>query len=521
MEKKSVIQKLTYLSIVICLLAFMIFAVSLKVAEAQNEPQYGGILKICDIDESPNLGYPPKMFRTPWQRQVAPAIETLFRLDKTGKPVPWLATDFKSNVAAKTITLTLRKGVKFHDGTDFNAEAVKWNLGQSKIEGQMGISRFKSIDVIDDYTIRVNFSDWDSTITSNLAMYIGMMISPTAYKKNGQEWCIAHPVGTGPFKFVSWEKGSRVTYKKFEGYWQKGKPYLDGIQFIPIANEVTREISLRAGNIDLIITQISKGIQGFKKQGFAVSTGRLGAGVRSFVYDSANPKSPFSDIRVRRAVQYAINSKEIVDTIFHGYSEPSNQSTYKGYWGYNPSVVGYPYNPTKAKELLAEAGYPNGFKTKLTYLDFSGGGVTSIAVQGFLKDIGIAAELYPMKPGSYNKAVFGGKWEGIISSSFGGHPDITSVLASRYSGGGKWFSQWFVPDEYIKTIKNAISAPDFETKQKYVQESMKLSTDKYALQISLFPITDFFVYNASFQNHGLGETPYGSCWRPEDVWLKR
>ena len=85
------------------------------------------------------------------------------------------------------------------------------------------------------------------------------------------------------------------------------------------------------------------------------------------VPDSANPKSPFADLRVRQAAQYAIDTEAIAKTIFYGEVEPANQWIYKGHWGYNPSVVGYPYNPAKAKQLLAEAGYPNGFKTKLLY----------------------------------------------------------------------------------------------------------------------------------------------------------
>jgi peptide/nickel transport system substrate-binding protein len=190
-------------------------------------PRYGGTLRLSDYGNGASIGWPAKMLPVVSMRQASPTVEPLFRTDNTGKPAPWLATGFTNDVVAKTLTLTLRKGIKFHDGTDFNAEAVKWNLDQCMSAKSSGTEMFKSIDVIDDYTVRIHLSDWDSTLTGNLAQPLGMMISPTAYKKNGQEWCAKNPVGTGPFQFVSWEKDVRTISKKFDGYWQKGKPYLD------------------------------------------------------------------------------------------------------------------------------------------------------------------------------------------------------------------------------------------------------------------------------------------------------
>jgi len=523
MGKKTVWSKRNYLCVALCFLASMaIFGLAkgAPIPTQASGPRYGGTLRLSDIYDGVSIGYPPKMTKTYHFRQAAPAVETLFRIDNTGKPVPWLATGAKNNVAANMIALTLRKGVKFHDGTDFNAEAVKWNLEQCMSVKSGGTEKFKSIDMIDDYTVRINLTEWDSRVISNLAQILGMIISPTAYKKNGEEWCANHPVGTGPFQFISWEKDVRTTYKKFEGYWQKGKPYLDRIECTPIIDPITREFSLKRGELDLMLTMSSKGLAGLEKDGYVILRRAAGSGSMGLVPDSANPKSPFADVRVRQAAQYAIDTGAIVKAIFFGEAEAANQYSYKGYWGYNPSVVGYPYNPTKARQLLAEAGYPNGFKTKILFLTSPDNDQLCTAVQGYLKAIGIDAELDLMQTARVNNIVYGDKWEGLLYGIMSSNPDVLVPLTQLYSGGSRNYTQMLVPDDYAKAIQKAIAAPDFETKQKYTQEVMKLMVDKYCLRIELYCASVFGAHQKYLHNHGFYGTPDTSLWTPEDAWLE-
>jgi len=522
MEKKACMSTLIYLGIAICFLASMAMIDSAKGAPAPTSgPRYGGTLRVSNQYDGISIGYPPKLARVASNRQVAPAIESLFRFDNTGKTVPWLATGSENSVETKTITLTLRKGVKFHDGTDFNAEAVKWNLSQCMAARTGGTGKFKAIDVIDDYTVRINLTEWDSTVISNLAQTLGMMISPAAYKKNGEEWCAKNPVGTGPFQFVSWEKDVRTVYKKFPDYWQKGKPYLDRIEWILIVDTLTQELSLRRGETDIILTLASKPLAGLEKDGLVVTGVRMGSGVRGLVPDSVNPKSPFADVRVRQAAQYAIDTEAIVKAIFYGKNEPINQYVSKAHWGYNPSVVGYPYNPTKARQLLAEAGYPNGFKTKILWLSTPEDDQVFAAVQGYFKAVGIDAELDPAPGGRYDQTTSGGKWEGLLMASRSGNPDVVAPLAMWYSGSGKYYTQMLVPDDYAKAIQNAVTASDFRTKQKWTQEAMKLMIDKYCLLIPIFCGSEFAVSQPSVRSHGFMETPFTGMWTPEDAWLSR
>jgi peptide/nickel transport system substrate-binding protein len=488
---------------------------------AEPKPTYGGVLRISEQLDGGNIGRPSKMRGAVFaQRHVAPALETLFRVDKAGKTMPYLVASAKENAKAQTIMLVLRKGIKFHDGTDFNAEAVKWNLDDCVAAKMPGTEKFKSVDVIDPYTVRINLIEWDSTVISSFTQQMGMMISPTSCKKDEQA-CANRPVGTGPFQFVSWDKDRKTVYKKFPEYWQKGKPYLDGIEWVPVQDPLARELSFRKGEFDVSLTVAPNVVANLEKDGFVVNRNRL-IGAMGLVPDSANAKSPFADVRVRRALQYAIDPSLIVKHIYFNEAEAVNQWTYKEHWGYDPKVVGYPYNPAKAKQLLVEAGYPNGFKTKITYRTNPTQDQVFAAVQSFLKAVGIEAELEPILIGRYDEIAFkGGKWEGLLMNAVLQYPDLVSILAISYAGRGKEYSQMTVPEDYAKAIQNAVEAQDFKTKQKWTRETMKLMIDKYALQTTLLCRFNFSVSTKKVHSHDANTTPNDGFWTPEETWIEK
>lgn len=501
----------------------LILIVTSGFAYAESKPQYGGILKYCDQDEGELIGFPP-LYKTITYgvRQVAPAVETLVRIDGSGKIIPWLADEVKENAEDKAIILNLKNGIKFHDGSDFNAEAVKWNLDQHMKEKSQGALNFKSIDVINDYSVRINLNEWDNTTTENLASNVGLIISPTSYKKNGREWSQDNPVGTGPFKFVSWQKSVRMVYKKFDGYWQEGKPYLDGIEVMAIRDSLTRQLSLRKGEIDIALRMPSKDLAALEKDGFSVIRMKIASGAYGLAPDSANQNSPFADVRVRRAVSYALDTKTICETIFAGEVEPANQYIYEGNWAYDPSIKGYPYNPGKAKELLAEAGYPKGFKTKIIYRTTPEWDELFTAVQAYLAAVGIQAELVPMQyPGFMAIAYRSGKWDGLIVTVVHSKTDTAAVLMERFSGKSSFYSSVLYPPDYVEALEKAISAPNFDLKQKYTHEAMKLMIDKYCLQNTIYSPIDPIVTQPYVHNHGAGASAANALWTPEDAWKEK
>jgi len=372
------------------------------------------------------------------------------------------------------------------------------------------------VEVIDAYTVKINLNVWDSTASGNLTQNIGFMVSPTACQKNGIEWCGNNPVGTGPFEFVSWQKDAKTVYKKHSGYWQKDKPYLDRIEFLPIVDPLTRQMSFRAGELDVALMLDAKDIPNLKKDGYIVIPAMMGAGANSLVPSSANQQSPWSKLKVRQAAQYAIDNKAIVQGVIYGQAEPTNQYAYKGHWAYNNSVKGYPYNPTKAKQLLAEAGYPNGFKTTI-YFGVGRDPDVYTAVQNYLKQVGIDAQVEPAEYGKLQQLYWGGTWDGLLIASGSPVPD-TLVPLLRFFASGKQYVSMEIPEDFRKAIQSAVSAPDFKTKQKWIQDVMSLMIDKYCLQLMLYVRQDFAAFSKKIHDTGFHATADATAWTPENAW---
>jgi ABC-type transport system substrate-binding protein len=235
-------------------------------------------------------------------------------MDERGLPSPWLATSWKVNEAALTVTLTLREGVKFHDGTPFNAEAARWNLLTYMAGGRPELASVETVDILNNYTIRLRLREYDSMIIPNLSTSAGMMISPTAVARHGREWADSNPVGTGPFRFVSWQRDVKQVYERFEDYWQEGKPYLDRIEWVFIADPMAQGAAFRRGDIDVIVDVAPKEAAALVRDGKyrTTKTPTIFWGLK---VDSANPHSPLSNLKVRQAIWHAINTEALSQVI--------------------------------------------------------------------------------------------------------------------------------------------------------------------------------------------------------------
>ncbi|MFC1820755.1 ABC transporter substrate-binding protein [Thermodesulfobacteriota bacterium] len=515
MKKNTATKILIIFSACFLLLAFLAPSVF-----AAGTSKYGGTLRIAINLDAENMGYPPRLRRTNSQWNVTPCIENLLRTGDDGRPVPWLATGYKADPQAKTITLSLRKGVRFHDGTDFNANAVKWNLDKQVERKAGGTQSINSVDVIDDHTVQINLKLWDNSFITMLTHITGMIISPASYEKNGEDWALGHPVGTGPFSFVSWEKDKKSVFKKFPGYWQKGKPYVDKIEYAPIRDHMTRVMSLKAKEYDLAIRLPEQNLPKLEKEGFKVGRGPMGLGNVGMVPDSRDPKSPMADVRVRKALAYAVDTKAIVEKIYFGEAIHSNQWASPNHWGYNPDVVGYPYNLAKAKKLMAEAGYSKGFETTFyytnTYLPMA------TALQAYLATINIKLNLVPLQAAASLKMNSrGGGWKGITRGYSTSRPDMAAAMQIMYTGGPKYFINMLIPEDFVEAVNNAVAAPDFETKRKYVHQAQKLWIDKYCTFIPVFiPINSVTTY-PYVKDHNFYAYQNDAQWTPELVWMDK
>ena len=256
-QKSKILHLGFYMSIVLALVLLVACGPSAPTPAETPKPtttgpqKYGGLLRITHTSVPRVLGYPGKNMGndTKW---MAPCVESLIRIGKDLQPEPLLVESWEVAPDGKIITFKLRKGVKFHDGTDFNSDAVKANMDLQLAAKKGTLANLTSVDVIDPYTVRFNLKQWDFTLLYNLGQNEGIMLSPASLKL-GEEAVQFKPVGTGPFKLASYENDVKVKYTKFDGYWQKGKPYLDGIEIISIANTNTAINSLKAGEVDLLL----------------------------------------------------------------------------------------------------------------------------------------------------------------------------------------------------------------------------------------------------------------------------
>lgn len=488
-------------------------------APKQN-PQYGGILRIISFSAPVSFGYPIDVFLTSSNNMAAiPCIEALLKFDNSGQPHGVLAEDWKIAQDGKSITFTLRKGVKFHDGTDFNAKAAKWNLDVALAKGTGIAAKWTSIDVVDDYSIRLNLKEYQNTQLTGLESSYGMMISPTAVEKNGVEWAKYHPVGTGPFKFKNFVRDTSLEYERFDAYWG-GRPYLDGIKFIYIVDPVTAQMAFEAGQGDILQVQESgvSNVPDLMAKGYTAEK-RPGA-MMVLIPESANRDSVFADKRVREAIEYAIDRESIAKTLGYGLWDPVNQPTAIHHFG-RIDTKGRPYNPSKAKQLLAEAGYPNGFKTTIISAStFSKDPLVSI--QSLLGDVGIDVKLDIASFPKWNDYVYKG-WNNALLYVTQGATDTNycAFLERYYSAEATRYPSLAHPPGLNDLVNRALRAADYKTQKSLSQEAVKVLVND-ATTVSLWVGSAVYmlqknVHDTNFSDLGGA----GFRWTPEKAWLSK
>ena len=333
--------------------------------------------------------------------------------DESTEVEPGLAESWEISDDGLVYTLHLRHGVKFHDGTDFNAEAVKFNL-ERQIDvnhpyhntGEFPYAEFtwgmvKQVDVVDPYTVKITLKEVFAPFLNHLAMHPAAMASPTAIQKYGRDFS-SHPVGTGPFRFVDWKPGVEVVLEKNPDYWG-GPPNIDKVIYRPIIEDQSRLTELEAGSVNFIVNVPPDDLERLRNDPrFQVVEQ---PGMHTWWVAFNNTKPPFNDKRVRQAMNYAVNKQAIVDNILRGTGTLAINPMPPVVWSYTDDVPRYDYDPAKAKQLLAEAGYPNGFSCNF-WVPESGSGmqqpvVMGTAIQADLKAVGIDAKIETFEWGTY------------------------------------------------------------------------------------------------------------------------
>lgn len=286
-------------------------------------------------------------------------FEGLVKPDESGNLIPAIASSYEISKDALQYTFKLRQGVKFHNGNTVTAEDVKYSLDRAsgKEDGKIlkaELANIKSVDVKDASTIEINLTKADT----DFLPYLTSAIIPKDYKDQNTK-----PIGTGPFKFVQYTKQQQLVLQKNPDYWQKGLPHLDKVTYKITADSNTTLLDLKAGTID--VAWVTKDQTDQLTSSYDVLKGSANL-IQLLVLNNA--VKPFNDIKVRQALNYAIDKQNIIDTVAFGIGTPAGTNFFSSFTKYfQPGLEKtYTKNIQKAKDLLTEAGYPNGFETTIT-----------------------------------------------------------------------------------------------------------------------------------------------------------
>lgn len=404
-----------------------------------------------------------------------------------------LATKWKPSDDGLSYTFTLREGVKFQDGTDFNAEAVvknfeRWASGSedkfpyyaSMFGGFVGDEShvIESVTADGDYTVVFKLKRAQAPFLKNIAMSPFGIASPTAFEKDGDKFG-DNPVGTGPFKFVDWKRNDSITIEKFEEYWADGLPKLDKIIFRSIPDNSTRLNELLTGGIDLAdgvnpsdgaTIEGDSNLQLFERP--SMNVGYLGL---------TNTRPPFDNVKVRQAINYAIDKQSIVDAFFEGRAKIAKNPMPPSISGYNDDIPGYEYDPAKAKALLAEAGFADGFDMELWAMPvprpyMPDGAKVAEVIQKNLEDIGVKAKIVSYEWATYLEKARNGEADAFMLGWTGDNGDADNfiyVLLDQDNIGSNNYS-YYSNDELHKILIEAQTEVDEEKRNDLYKQAQEI-----------------------------------------------
>lgn len=421
--------------------------------------------------------------------------------------IPGLATDWAMSKDGTEYTFTLRKGVKFHDGTDFNAAAVEYNIQRmwDKESTQYnaraaGKTTFvwqflKSIEVLDDHTLKLSLTQPFSPLLRLMAQggsgSTGI-ISPAALEKFGDS-IADHPVGTGPFKFEERIRGERVSLVRNDQYWGS-KAELDRVVFRPIPDASARVASMRSGETDIIAVPTPDSVPKFAEAGYQV----VEAAPPHVWYLAVNSKEePMKDVRVRKAISYAINREALVKDILRDTALPAYIVQAPANSAYEASAdedTEYSFDPEKAKALLAEAGYSDGFSTILETSVDGSGQMMPVQMAEFIKqnlaEVGITAEIKTYEWISYishhNEGLADGVGLGQMSWGMSTPYWLSIVTDSDLISPSGPNVGYFKSPELEAAIDKAVAATDENVETEAWTQASSIATD----QLPFIPIVN-------------------------------
>lgn len=489
-------------------------------AYAEGAPKRGGILRIS-APANPSSLDPATGGAGSDHAFLFTIYDTLTEWDfETLKPKPGLAESWKFTDPT-TMVLDIRSGVTFHDGTPLDAEAVKFNLERNRSDQKSNIkadlASVASIEVSGPQQLTLKLKAADTALPGILSDRAGMMVSPTALKAAEAGNVARKPVGAGAYAFVSWADGEKIVVKRNEKYWKPNRPYPDGVEFSIIPELTTGARSVTAGQNDLIY-QLPPRQKAIIERASSI---KVFHGPTLYVFQIFLnwAKPPFDNLKVRQAFNFAIDRETFVKAALAGLAEPAYMNLPKAHWAYDPSVAKlYPYDPDKARKLLAEAGVKDGLSIELGgYPDQDSVQRQEILIEQFRK-AGMNVKFTNAPIAEASAAFFGAEKRGSgLLAAWTGRPDPSltySLMFTKdaYYNGGRAP----VPAELEAAIKESRASEDIEVRRKAFSTVQRLVMENAFVAPLAFQF-ELVAMNKKVQGYRpnlLGKPKY------DDVWLE-
>ncbi len=495
-------------------------------AETQTnigEPKYGGTLKYATHITCSTPGYTPEITNNAGLVYLTTAYESLIYYDEQGKVIPKLATEWETDPEEPSITWTLREGVTFADGTAFNADAVKTNIEEYQKCERNEVKNIKSCEVIDDTHIKMILNNWNSSTFESVGFFVYYM-SPKALED--VDALRNSSCGTGAFQVTDFQSGISVTYEKNPNYWQEGKPYLDGVKIDMVSEPTTRASAFEANEYDMVHMNnltIANDLINTGKYVVNKNTSGQGLVMTGLIPNSAAENSPFADEKVRRAMCYALDTEALCTALGYGLIQPTNQWAAPGSVTYDENLVACEYNPEKAKELLKEAGYPDGFDTVLT--TDAGNKDMFTAAANMLTEVGIRCQLDLVDESAGSKLYMTGTWKGIMGHFASIAPDLGLYMGRHLDKDGAFYAKGIQhPEEAMELLEKIRTAPTDEEKVKLEHEMQELLYNGET-GLALFGKPIFVQNEPNIKYDYVIDDECGVCnsstWNIENCWLNK
>lgn len=445
-------------------------------------------------------------------------FDTLLRPSKDAtKLEPGLAESWKVSDDGMTYSFKLR-AAKFSDGTPVTASDVAFSLKRAGSDASNWKRFFSGIDTIetpDDRTVVLKLKKVFTPLLNNLALFSSAILPQKAFEAAGDKF-FDKPIGSGPFTVAAWNKGQGLSLRKNANYWQAGKPDLDGAELMVIPEGNSRVLKLQAGEVDAAIDIPLNQLQALGRDG-KIKTAVANVFRTDFVLMNTR-KKPFDDQRVRQALNYAIDKEGLVKALLYGTGKVSNSPMPPMAYA-DPNLKPYPHDIAKAKALLAEAGYKDGFKTSL--LVDSGKPLhrqVGQALQAALKQIGVTADIRLVEGGTHWTTTKSGDYEMAVSLATSDtiDPDqLVGFLLVNPERANAYHTEW--KDERVNALyeKERVTA-DGPERGKMFQEIIRLAHDGAPSVFLFYPGTSY-AYRSNVEGFEVLPT---SNFRLEDVKLK-